>query len=197
MAENQIKEFDQIVKMGEQAQKALNEYWLDFALYTSFEYWLMVSLLIVPLIYLFFKIDKSQIFLMGFYGYSVHMAFGYMDLYTKNSGFLNYPFPVIPMLPGLSLDSSFVPVIFMLVYQWVLKHKKNYIIYMTITSAFLAFIFKPIIVTIGLIRLYGNTNYLYLFLAYLLVITIAKFLTNVFLWMEKKHNNTNTKSQPE
>ncbi|MEW9108922.1 hypothetical protein ACQCT6_06370 [Cytobacillus gottheilii] len=197
MAENQIKQFDQIVKMGEQAQKALNDYWLEFSLYTSFEYWLMVSILIVPLIILFFKIDKNQIFLMGFYGYSVHVIFGYVDLYTKNSGFLNYPFPVIPMLPGISLDSSLVPVTFMLVYQWVVNHQKNYILYMGITSAFLAFVFKPILVALGLIRLYGNTNYFHLFLAYLLVITIAKFLTNVFLWMEKKFNNETTDAQHE
>lgn len=189
MAKNQIQEFDKIVKMIKEAQHALNDYWLELALYTSLEYWLMVSFLILPLVYLFFKIDKSNIFFIGFYGYSVHVVFGYIDLFSKHSGFLNYPFPVIPMLPGLSLDSSFVPVLFMLVYQWTLKHKKNYYVYMVITSGFLSFIFKPIMAGIGLIRLYGNTNYLHLFIGYLIVITIAKFFTDVFLWIEKKYNN--------
>lgn len=188
MAKNQLQQFDNIVKMGKEAQHALNDYWLELALYTSLEYWLMVSFLIIPLVYLFFKIDKSQIFFMGFYGYSVHVIFGYIDLYAKNSGFLNYPFPVFPMLPGLSLDSSLVPVTFMLVYQWTLKQKKNYYLYMAITSGFLSFIFKPILAALGLIRLYGNTNYLYLFIGYLIVITIAKLFTDVFLWMEKKYN---------
>ncbi|MEH7443694.1 hypothetical protein V7201_15385 [Bacillus sp. JJ1122] len=184
-----IKEFDEIVKMGKEGQEALNHYWMDYALYTSLEYWIMVMLLIAPLIILFFKIDKSKIFFMGFFGYSIHMIFGYIDLFSRNLGLVNYPFPVIPMLPGLSIDSSFVPVTFMLVYQWTLNHQKNYYIYMVLTSAILAFAFKPLLVGLGLFKLYGNTNYFYLFVCYLIVIVLAKFFTNVFLWMEKKFNN--------
>lgn len=91
------------------------------------------------------------------------------------------------MLPGLTLDSSFVPVTFMLVYQWTINREKNYYLYMIITSAVMAFIFKPVLVGIGLMRLYGNTNYIYLFAGYLIVITIAKFITSVFLWTEAKY----------
>ncbi|KMJ57162.1 hypothetical protein AB685_17275 [Bacillus sp. LL01] len=188
MAANRLEQFDKIVKMGKEAQKALNNYWIDFALYTSFEYFLMVLLLIVPLTYLFFKIDKNKIFFMGFFGYSIHVIFGYVDTFSKNLGFLNYPFPVIPIIPGLSLDSSFIPVTFMLVYQWTLNSKKNYYVYMIITSAILSFVFKPLLVALGLFRLYGNTNYLYLFIGYLIVITIAKFITDIFLWTEKNFN---------
>jgi hypothetical protein len=189
-----IKEFDKIVKMGKEGQEALNNYWFDYALYTSLEYWLMVTLFIAPLIILFFKIDKSKIFFIGFYGYSIHMLFGYIDLYNKNSGLLNYPFPVIPMLPGLSLDSSFVPVTFMLVYQWTLNHRKNYYIYMVFTSAILAFVFKPLLVGLGLFKLYGNTNYVFLFVCYLIVVVLAKVITNVFIWTEKKFNTKRTSS---
>lgn len=187
MPDKRLEQFDHIVRMGKEGQKALNKHWLDFELYTSFEYWLMASLLIGPLIYLFFKIDKHKIFFFGFYGYSIHVIFGYIDLFSKNSGYLNYPFPVIPMLPGLTLDSSFVPVTFMLVYQWTINREKNYYLYMIITSAVMAFIFKPVLVGIGLMRLYGNTNYIYLFAGYLIVITIAKFIMSVFLWTEAKY----------
>jgi hypothetical protein len=84
---------------------------------------LWLGYLFVPLLVLFFKIDKRKLFFMGFYGYSIHMLFGYIDLYNKNSGLLNDPFSIIP---GLSLASSFLPVTYMLVYQWTLNHKKNY-----------------------------------------------------------------------
>ncbi|WP_163143827.1 hypothetical protein [Bacillus sp. 22-7] len=187
MPDKRIEQFDHIVRMGKKGQEALNKYWLDFELYTSFEYWLMAALLIGPLIYLFFKIDKNKIFFFGFYGYSIHVIFGYIDLFSKNLGYLNYPFPVIPMLPGLTLDSSFVPVTFMLVYQWTINREKNYYLYMIITSAVMAFIFKPVLVGIGLMRLYGNTNYIYLFAGYLIVITLAKFIMSVFLWTEAKY----------
>ena len=59
-----------------------------------------------------------------FYGYNIHVLFGYIDLYGRNLGYWNYPFPVFPPIPGLSLDTSLVPVTFMLVYQWTIKRKK-------------------------------------------------------------------------
>ncbi|WP_026582887.1 hypothetical protein [Bacillus sp. J33] len=191
MDANRIKEFDQIVKTGKEVQKALNEYWMEYALYTSFEYWLLVALLVVPLIILFFKIDKSKIFFMGFYGYSIHMLFSHIDSFAKHSGFLNYPFPLVPMLPGIALDSSFIPVTFMLVYQWTINHKKNYYLYMGLASAVLAFVFKPFLAAVGLFRLYGNTNFFHIFVVYLIIILAAKLITNVFLWTERKFKHTN------
>jgi hypothetical protein len=194
MAPNRLDQFDKIVKMNKE-HKALFDYWADYALYTSFEYWLMVSFLIVPLIYLFFKIDKSKIFFMGFYGYSIHIFFSYIDLFGKNLGLWNYPFPVIPIIPGISIDSSLIPVTFMLVYQWTLNYKKNYYVYTIITAAILSFIFKPLLVALGLFKMYGNINYFHLFVCYLIVIILAKFITNVFLWTERRYNNQkNTKN---
>ncbi|RSD28421.1 hypothetical protein [Mesobacillus subterraneus] len=190
MEKSRIEQFDEIVKMRQESQQALNQYWLDNALYTSFEYWMMVSFLLVPLIILFFKIDKSKIFFMGFFGYSIHVLFGLVDTFSKNTGLLNYPFPVIPTIPGLSLETSLVPVTFMLVYQWTLNHQKNYYLYMGLTAAILAFAFKPFITALGLFKLYGNSTYYHLFFGYILIILGAKLITNIFLWTEKKYRKT-------
>ncbi|MEH7484846.1 hypothetical protein V7157_28015, partial [Neobacillus drentensis] len=116
MANAQMDKFDKIVKMSKRSTDSLIDYWKDFALYSSFEYWMMVAILLVPLLILFFKIDKNKIFLVGFFGYSIHVIFAYVDSYGKHSGLWNYPFPIIPALPGLAIDSSLVPVTFMLVY---------------------------------------------------------------------------------
>ena len=190
MEATRLERFDKIVEMGKEGQVALNEYWKDFSLYYSFEYWLMAVLLIAPIIYVLFKIDKNKTFEIGFYGYSVHVVFGYIDLYGRNMGFWNYPIPVIPVLPGISIDSSFVPVIFMLVYQWTLKHKKNYYLYAFITSLVLSYAFKPILVMLGVFRLYGNVKYFHLLICYIIVIFVSKFLTNIFLWLKRKYANS-------
>lgn len=187
LEENRIEQFDKIVKMGKKSQHELVKYWIDFSLYTSLEYWMMVAILIVPLIYLFFKIDKNRIFLIGFYGYSMHVIFGYLDMYGRNSGLWNYPFPVIPVIPGLAIDSSLVPVTFMLVFQWTLNHNKNYYLYSIITAIIFSFIFKPLLVGLGLFKMYGSINYLHLFFVYVLVLLTAKFITNVFLWTQEKY----------
>jgi hypothetical protein len=59
MANARLDKFDEIIKMSNESADALTDYWKDFALYASLEYWMMVSFLVVPLLILFFKIDNS------------------------------------------------------------------------------------------------------------------------------------------
>ncbi|MEW8970462.1 MAG: hypothetical protein AB2411_07545, partial [Mesobacillus sp.] len=86
MEKERLSRFDEIVKMGKEGQEALNQYWLDYALYSFFEYWLMVSFLGFPLIFLILKINKEKLFQILFFGYSVHICFGYEDLFGRNMG---------------------------------------------------------------------------------------------------------------
>jgi hypothetical protein len=152
---------------------------------------MVVALFIAPLIVLFFKIDKNKIFHIGFYGFCVHMLAFYIDTFAREMGFWNHPFPLIPWIPGFAIDSSIIPVTFMLVYQWTLNHNKNYYIFSGITALIFAFLMNPIFVSMDLLRIYGKTNYLHVFLGYVLVIVGAKFITNVFLWTERKYSKTN------
>ncbi|WP_041964932.1 hypothetical protein [Mesobacillus selenatarsenatis] len=189
MENERLSRFDQIVEMGKEGQKALNEYWWDFSLYTSFEYWLMVLFLVAPLILLLLKINKNKLFQILFYGYSIHMPFGYIDLYGRNMGYWNYPFPVIPVLPGISLDSSLIPIIFIFVYQSSMTSNKKYYLYATITSVILSFVFKPMLVGLGLFKMYGSINYFHLFISYVSVFIFAKVITDFFLWNKKRYRS--------
>jgi hypothetical protein len=181
------KEFDKAVKLNEEAHRALISYWKEYEIYLSLEFWLMVTILVVPLIILFFKIDKSKLFFMGFYGYSIHMLFAYTDAFGRNMGFWNYPFPIFPVIPGLAIDSSLVPVMFILVYQYTLNHKKNYYVYTVIAAAIFSFGFKPILVGMGMFKMFGEINYLHLFISFIPVIVLAKVIVDVFLWVEKRY----------
>ncbi|WP_017754021.1 hypothetical protein [Calidifontibacillus oryziterrae] len=188
MEHNRVEQFDKIVKTIRDGYRALTEYWLEWSIYTAFEFWLMVLLFIASLAFVLIKIDKEKIFLIGFYGYSIHMTIGYLDMYGRNMGFWNFPFPLIPGLPGLVLDSSIVPVIFMMVYQWTLNHNKNYYLYSFLTACFFAFIFKPSMEAIGVLKLYGKANYFHLLIVYVTAFLISRFLTNLFLWLQKKYS---------
>lgn len=57
-----IEQFDKIVKMIEGERAALNKYFFEYRIFTTFEYWLMIFFLIAPLVLLYFKIDKSKLF---------------------------------------------------------------------------------------------------------------------------------------
>jgi hypothetical protein len=181
------QEFDKIVKFNDKAHHALVDYWKSNEIYLSLEYWMMVAILVVPLIILFFRIDKSKLFFMGFYGYSFHMLFAYTDAFGRNMGFWNYPFPIFPIIPGLALDSSFVPVMFTLIYQYTLNHKKNYYVYTIIAAAIFSFGFKPILVGMGMFKMYGEINYQHLFISFIPMIILGKFIVDVFLRVEKRY----------
>jgi hypothetical protein len=194
LSDERIEKFDKTVEMGRESRIALLEYWKEYSIYTSFEYWMMVALLIFPLIVLYFKIDKKRLFFYGFYGFSFHVIFAYVDMSGKMLGLWNYPFPIYPLIPGLALDTSLVPVIFMLVYQYTFNHNKNYYVYTIIAAAIFSFILKPIIVEIGLFKMYRGTSYIHLFLSFFIPIIGAKLITNVFLWVDKKYNKERTYS---
>jgi hypothetical protein len=190
LSNDRLEQFDKAVRMREESTDLFIQIWKEYHLYTTLEYWMMASVLVVPLLILFFKIDKSKIFLIGFFGYSFHVVFAYIDLFGMNAGYWHYPFQLIPTLPSLSIDASLVPVTFMLVYQWTINHKKNYYLYAFLTSGGFSFVFKPLLVELGLFRMYENKNYLHLLVGYIFVSLMAKFMTNVFLWTQKKYEHS-------
>lgn len=182
-----VKEFDKIAKSIGESYRDLFQYWLKWSLYTTFEFWLMVAIFIGSLILVLIKIDKHKIFLLGFYGFCIHMTLGYLDMLGRNLGFWNFPIPFIPALPGLVLDSSIVPVTFMMVYQWTLNHNKNYYLYSFFTAVFFAFLFKPLREVLGVLKMYGKSNYFHLLIVYTTAFLISRLITNVFLWLQKKY----------
>jgi hypothetical protein len=187
LSNTRLEQFDKAVQLREDSTDLLIHIWKEYHLYTTLEYWIMASILVVPLLILFIKIDKSKIFLIGFYGYSVHVVLAYGNIYGMNEGFWHYPFQLLPALPSLSIDASIVPVVSMIMYQWTLNHHKNYYLYAILTAGAFAFVLKPLLVGLGLFKLYGKVNFIHLYVGYILILLLAKLMTNVFLWTQKKY----------
>jgi hypothetical protein len=186
MTDNQREYLQKLEKIQLEQTSTWKEYWFQHSGPGTWEFWVMLLLLILPLILLFLVINKRQAFLLGFYGYNVHVFFTYTDLYGASHAKYYYPYKVFPILPSsFTLDTSLVPVAYMLVYQWTLRKKKNYYLYISILSAVFAFLFKPIMTAIGLFHI-TNTNYFRLFIGYLAVALISKWVTNIFIYLAKK-----------
>ncbi|WP_243357145.1 CBO0543 family protein [Bacillus litorisediminis] len=167
------------------------DYWNQFSSFNTWQFWVTVLLLLVPLIVLYFTIDRKKALLLGFYGFNVHVWFTYIDLPGVIFGFWGYPYRAIPFFPySFSLDVALVPVIYMLVFQWVIKNNKNYYFYFTLLSLFFAFILKPLMVTLGLFEFSRGANYFYLFIGYMAIMLVSKWITNLFIWFEKNRSTT-------
>lgn len=162
------------------------EYWKQFSDFGTWQFWVVLLMLIIPLIIVYFTIDREKIFKIGFYGFAVHVLFSYVDSYGIQVGLWGYPFQIVPFLPSLSLDAALVPVTIMLVYQWTLNYDKNFYLYALITSLILGFILKPLLVAFDLFEKYQWVNYFYLFLFYFIIFTLPYWLTRLF---ERMHRN--------
>lgn len=177
---------DKAIKMRKGATETLIQTWIEHKIYYSFEFWVMVALLVFPLIILLIKIDKSKIFHICFFGYTVHILSFYINLVGLNLGLWGYPYQVIPAFPSFSLDSSLVPVTFMLVYQWTINKNKNYYLYAIITSVIFAYLVETLFLKMDLFIIFGDINYFHRLAIYITISVCAKGMTTLFLKLQKK-----------
>ncbi|WRP07218.1 CBO0543 family protein [Rossellomorea aquimaris] len=190
MTESQQTMLSRLKEIQENQTEMWTSYWQQYSDFATWPFWVLAALFILPLIVLFFVLDKRKALLLGFYGYNVHVFFTYVDAIGANLVKWFYPYKIFPVLASsISLDVSLVPVAFMLMYQFTLNHHKNYYLFMFLLSAVFAFAFKPLLVAIGLFEMSEGTNYFTLFLCYVVVGLIAKWITDVFVYFEKKALN--------
>ncbi|MFS0634930.1 CBO0543 family protein [Mesobacillus foraminis] len=187
MNEEQSRLLESLREQSHQLGDKWVNYWQTYSYIDTWQFWLNLVFLVLPLIILYFKLDKSRALQLGFFGFSGHVLSTYVDSYSTRFGHWEYPYQVIPVLPlSIGLDTSLIPVAYMLVYQWTIHHKKNYYIATTILAAFFAFIFKPILSALHLFQLSEGNNYFHVFLWYFLGGILSKWVTNIFLRFERE-----------
>ncbi|WP_077212120.1 CBO0543 family protein [Bacillus dakarensis] len=186
MEKGQLEMIDKIMKVEIEQNARLLDYWKEFSTFSNWQVWIVLAMLVVPLIILLLFIDRRKAFQLGFYGYSVHVFFAYTDIMGTERGIWFYPYKILPFLPSnFTLDASLVPVIYILFYQWTLNKSKNYYIWMIPLCLVLAFLMKPLMVGLGLFYFREKENFFLLFLGYVFVALISKFLTEFFILLGK------------
>jgi hypothetical protein len=183
----QKQELDELKHIDIKHSDHLFNYWKEYSSLDHWQFWVCFALLVIPLVLLFIFIDKRKALLLGFFGYNVHVFFTYIDAVGANNNYWYYPYKVLPILASnFTLDASLVPICYMFVLQWTLNHSHNYYLYMILLSIFFAFIFKPLLVAFTLFELDRGANYFHLFLGYIVVGFVAKWVTNLFVYLEQK-----------
>jgi hypothetical protein len=186
----QMDQLDKLNKLYESVSNQTSHYWQSYSNMGTWQFWFFLVMVITPLIILYFTIDRHKALLIGFYGLNVHVWFHYIDTTGVINGLWIYPHTLVPFLPiSVALETSLIPVTFMLLYQWTLNHKKNYYIYSMGYCFFLAFLFKPALTIFNLFHVYKG-NYVYLFVGYLSIALLSKWLTNLFVHFEKGQQNS-------
>ncbi|MBD0380577.1 hypothetical protein [Paenibacillus sedimenti] len=181
MTSEQQKAFEEIMNHETVTTNLWVEYWKHYSNLSTWQFWFNIACLLLPLIFLWFLMDKRRAFQLGFYGFSIHMMATYIHEYGVREYLWGFPYMMFPPLPAsVSLDASLAPIAYMLMYQWTLNRKKNYYLAAAVLSGIFAFVYKPILSAFNLFHLYGWMNYFYLFLAYFIVVVLAKWITDLF-----------------
>jgi|GEM_PF-768410 len=181
MTQEQFDRLQLLFRLQDKLSATWLDYWQTFS-FGTWQFWINVLMLLVPIGVVLILLDKTKALLLGFYGYTVHMLFTYIDAFGSIRALWYYPFKVVPILPiSIALDVSLVPVTFMLVYQWTLNHKKNYYLYTTGLCLFFAFVFKPVMSYLDLFELNRGTTFFHLLPCYLIIMLVSKWITNLFL----------------
>lgn len=186
MQENQMSFLNEIRSKAEELAQIDMEYWQQFSSVGTWQFWVIVLTLLIPLIILFIFIERRKILLLGFYGLNFHVWIAYVDSIGLRLGFWEYPYKLTSVLPSFSIDAALIPVSFILVYQWTLNHKKNIYLYSLLLSAIYAFVLKPLMNYIHFFHMFKGINYLHLFFIYAAVSMISILITNFFLWLQRK-----------
>lgn len=186
MGGEQQTQFNELVDKHKDIAQSWIDYWFQYSSFDTWQFWANFIMLITPLVVLYFFMDRSRAFHLGFFGFSHHVLALYLDGFGTRQAFWEYPYKLLPFLPNnLGLDSSLIPVVYILMYQWVFKNGKNYYVYAIFVSAFFSFIYKPILAIWDLFRLENGTEFWHLFLVYYGGAVLAKWVTNLFLLAEK------------
>lgn len=190
MTPEQQHAFEELLNREKAISLSWIDYWQQYSNAQTWQFWFNLALLLVPLIVLWFVLDRKKAFQIGFYGFSVHIMATYIHMFGERNYIWGFPYKLVPYLPtSITLDAAFNPVVLMLLYQWTLKHNKNYYLYNAIICIIFAFVFKPLLSVVDLFHLYGKMTYFYMFLIYFLVTVLAKLITDLFVHFQKEARN--------
>jgi hypothetical protein len=169
--------FDKLEEVRKEYLNLYREYWLNHVLF-SFDWWLLLIISVVPWIVWWNIVNRKKLTQILLYGFFVAMQAVLLDITLTNLIKWGYESTLTYLLQPISspYDLSFLPVIYMLIYQKCLKWKA-YLIASVSLSVVLAFVLEPLLEWINIIEKY-NISFFYLFAFYILIAISSKWIVD-------------------
>ncbi|WP_052144891.1 hypothetical protein [Halalkalibacter okhensis] len=171
-----------------------DEYWATYSDPTTWQFWYLIALLIIPLVALYVLLNRKRFFEILFYGYTLHVLFTYFDAYMSRYGFWEHPYMILPQYPfTLSINASLLPVAYLLLYQFCTQQGRNFHIWLIGASALIGIGFVEIHRQMGVFILYEKINILqlhegllnfYMFIGNYIMGSISYWFTKLFLYFK-------------
>jgi hypothetical protein len=177
-------DFESIVQLRAHMVEIREMYW--YSTLFSFQWWFSIF---VPLCFIgiWIKFVKRSIIAETML-YGLLWATTSTLLDSVGTSFLlwEYPYTIVPMASkNLSANLTSIPIVFMLGYQYSSKIKT--FIWATIAIAFFfSFVVEPLIVWLGIYKLYHWTYY-YSFFIYVILSFVFRWLTKRIFAIQSRH----------
>jgi hypothetical protein len=143
--------------------KSLHEYWINNA-FLTWQWWFLLLTTIIMWIVWIKNVEKKRTDLILNYGLILGVFSLIFDIIGTNHGAWAYPIRLywafIP--PLIPFDFTYIPVIFMLVYQIFRKRWAYFLIALFLTSGVVSFLIEPLFHSIGIYVMY-KWEYIYSF----------------------------------
>lgn len=179
---------NQIYDKKNELNSLRSEYWHQFSDFGSWQFWFLIATLILPLVLLYFTVDRKRIFEVLFYGYTVHILWTYSDEVIERYNLFVHTYFLTPAFPfAFNITTSFLPVGYLLVYQYCINHNKNFYLYTLILDAFFTFVFGTIEHLLKMSEFNNGMNPFYIFLIGLLVTYVSYWFTKFIKKMGTAH----------
>jgi hypothetical protein len=185
------KEFwDHLYEKKNELNTLYSDYWNEYSSFGTWQFWVVLSLLVIPLIILCFTIDRKRIFELFFFGYTIHMLWTYIDIALGRNGYFVHKYFLTPLLPNAAnITASVLPVGFLLTYQYCKNKQKKFYLYTGIISALFAFVFASVEEYIGFVEFRKGMNQLYLFLLDIVIVFCSYWFTKFILRVKNGVNS--------
>ncbi|WP_010093560.1 hypothetical protein [Ornithinibacillus scapharcae] len=170
--------WNEIYGKSNELNTTLISYWKEYSSIDSWQFWFVLGLLVIPLIILYFAIDRTKLLEILFFGLTIHMLWTYTDILLGSTTLFVHQYFIFPLLPyALSISSSVLPVGFMLIYQYCLNYDKNFYLYSIFLSALFSFGFLSVELLMDLVHFNKGMNLFFVFLIDLGVVFLSYWLT--------------------
>ncbi|MBY0144990.1 hypothetical protein [Neobacillus niacini] len=184
------KYWDLIYQKNTDVNALYSDYWKEFSHLGTWQFWVVLALLVIPLLVLFFTVDRKRIFELFFFGYTIHILWTYIDIALGRNGYFVHHYFLTPSLPNAAnMTASVLPVGFLLLYQYCTNKQKNFYLYTLIVSACFAFIFASIEQYMGFVEFRKGMNQFYLFLIDIVIVVSSYWFTKFILRVKNGGNS--------
>jgi uncharacterized membrane protein YoaT (DUF817 family) len=151
-------------------------YWQEHVLF-SWQWWLLISATIIPWFVWWKLVNKSMIKEVFIFGLFISAFAEFLDNIGTFYVLWDYPKKLLPAIPPLlPADISFIPVVFMLVYQ-VCRSWGTYLFTTILISALFSYVLEPIFQIFEMYEYRPPWSHTHSFLGFILYAFLARLFT--------------------